>query len=274
MSVAAIDTVAAINTSDVVLRILFFAATVLAGLGAGTVVNVLADIVYDEEAQYPSGRCQSCGGSLPKTRLLPLAGFAEGMRRCSSCGKTGSLRRPICSAALAVIFPLLLGHILVSSGLLRLPLPAVFVIEALGAAVLVFVFVVDLEHKLILDVSLFPAILALILIAAIFDRKAFGAMLIGLVVYAGLFLFLYGLGFLLYHTEALGLGAVKLAILIALLVGWPSVVQALVLGGLFGAAVSLLLLGIGVAGRRTYIPYGIFMATGALLALLLTPPYW
>ena len=43
---------------------------------------------------------------------------------------------------------------------------------------------------------------------------------------------------------------------------------------LLGAAVSLLLLGLGVAGRRTYIPYGIFMATGALLALLLATPYW
>jgi prepilin signal peptidase PulO-like enzyme (type II secretory pathway) len=258
----------------VVLRILLFVGATLLGLVAGSVVNLLADRVYDEEAKYPRGRCQACGGSFPIHRLVPLVSFRAATRQCRACGKTGSLRTPTCSAALGVIFPLLLGHILASGGVLRLPIPAVFVIEALGAAILVFVFVVDLEHRLILDVSLFPAILALLLIAAIFDHKAFAAMLIGLVIYAGLFLLLYGLGYLLYHTEALGLGDVKLAIVVGLLVGWPGVVQALVLGGLIGAAASLLLLGVGVASRRTFIPYGIFMATGALLALLLTPPFW
>jgi leader peptidase (prepilin peptidase) / N-methyltransferase len=257
-----------------VLHILLFAAIALLGLIAGSVVNVLADRVYDEEAEYQRGRCQACGGSFPRRRLLPLVSFSAATRLCRACGKTGSLRPPVSSVALGVIFPLLLGHILASAGVLRLPVPAVFVIEALGAAVLVFIFVVDLEHRLILDVSLFPAILALLLIAAIFDHKAFAAMFIGLVIYAGLFLLLYGLGYLLYRTEALGLGDVKLAIFIGLLVGWPGVVQALVLGGLIGAAVSLLLLGVGVASRRTFIPYGIFMATGALLALLLTPPFW
>jgi leader peptidase (prepilin peptidase) / N-methyltransferase len=258
----------------VALRILLFAAATLSGLVAGSVVNVLADRVYDEEAEYPRGRCQACGGSFPKTRLLPLVSFGAATRLCPACGKTGSLRPPICSAALGVIFPLLLGHVLASEGALRLPIPAVFVIEAFGAAILLFIFVVDLEHRLILDVSLFPAILGLLLIAAIFDHKALAAMIIGLVIYAGLFLLLYGLGYLLYHTEALGLGDVKLAIFIGLLVGYPSVVQALVLGGLIGAAASLLLLGVGAASRRSFIPYGIFMATGAVLALLLTPPFW
>ncbi|PWT73385.1 MAG: hypothetical protein C5B60_08245 [Chloroflexi bacterium] len=256
------------------LHILLFAAVALAGLVAGSAVNVLADRVYDEDAEYPSGRCLACGGSFPIRRLMPLVGFSGVTRLCQACGKRGSPRSPICSAALGVIFPLLLGHILAATGSLRLPVPAVFVIESFGATILVFIFVVDLEHKLILDVSLFPAVLALILIAAIFDHRAFAAMLIGLVIYGGLFLLLYGLGYLLYHTEALGFGDVKLAIFIGLLAGYPSVVQALVLGGLIGAAVSLLLLGVGVASRRTFIPYGIFMATGAVLALLLTPPFW
>ncbi|MGO8948570.1 MAG: prepilin peptidase, partial [Ktedonobacterales bacterium] len=165
-------------------------------------------------------------------------------------------------------------HIIASAGSLRLSVLAVFLVEALAAALLSFIFVVDLEHKLILDVAVYPAIAALILVATFFDHRAFAAMFIGLAVYGGLFLFLYGLGYLLYHTEALGLGDVKLALLIGLLVGWPNVLQALVLGGLFGAAVSILLLGLGVASRSTYIPYGIFMSTGAILALLLSTPLW
>ena len=253
---------------------LYLAGSLVAGLGAGSVVNVLSDRVYDDEAQYQTQQCQACGAVLPAKRLVPLAGFGQSYRRCRACGKFASPRAAICSAVLGIVYPLLLAHIIASGGALGLPIPVVFLIEALALALLAFIFVVDLEHKLILDVAVYPALAALLLIAALFDHHAFAAMLTGLAVYGGLFVFLYGLGFVIYRTEALGLGDVKLAMLIGLMVGWPTIAQALVLSALFGAAVSLLLLGLGVAGRRTYIPYGIFMATGALLALLLATPYW
>ena len=256
--------------------ILSYAASIGAGFGAGVAVNLLADRVQDEETHVRGNQCHTCGAPLPAARLVPLVGFRKANRTCNTCGKTASLRAPLLSLALALIYPLLLNHVLSSASASpnHLPIPAIFAIEAVACALLAFIFAVDLEHKLILDIAVYPAIVALILIAAFFDHKAFAAMLIGLIIYGGLFLLLYGLGFLLYRTEALGLGDVKLALLLGLLIGWPAIVQALILGGLFGAAISLLLLGMGVATRRTYIPYGIFMATGALLALLLTPPFW
>jgi leader peptidase (prepilin peptidase)/N-methyltransferase len=140
--------------------------------------------------------------------------------------------------------------------------------------VLAFVFAVDLEHHLILDVALYPAALLLLLVALLFDHKAFAGMLFGVVLCGGLFLLFYGLGYLLYRQEALGFGDVKLAAFIGLLVGWPAVIQTLVLAALFGAAVGVLLLGLGSATRRTYIPYGVFLAVGGVLALLLAPPFW
>src|SRR5262249_46763960 len=149
-----------------------------------------------------------------------------------------------------------------------------FAVDALGCAVLAFVFAVDLEHHLILDMVLYPAALVLLAMALAFDHKAFAGMLVGVVLCAGLFLLLYALGYLLYRQEALGFGDVKLATFIGLLVGWPAVIQALVLAALFGAAISVFLLGLGSATRRTFIPYGVFLALGAALALLLAPPYW
>jgi leader peptidase (prepilin peptidase)/N-methyltransferase len=254
--------------------LLSYAASIGAGFGAGTAVNLLAGRVQDEETSVRGNQCHTCGAPLPAARLVPLAGFRRANRTCTTCGKTASLRAPILSLALALVYPLLLNHILSSASASHLPILVIFAIEAVACALLAFIFAVDLEHKLILDIAVYPALMALILIAALFDHKALAAMLFGLIIYGGLFLLLYGLGFLLYRTEALGLGDVKLALLIGLMIGWPAIVQALILGGLFGAAISLLLLGMGVATRRTYIPYGIFMATGAVLALLLTPPFW
>ena len=254
---------------------LAYAASVVAGFGAGMLVNIAADSVEDDESPTGSSkRCRNCGGSLPSARLVPLVGLRKSSRACPKCGQVASLRAPVLTIVLGLTFPLLLGHIAEASISLHLPVLSVFLIEAPAAALLAFIFAVDLEHKLILDIAVFPAIAALLLIAAFFDHRAFASMLTGVIIYGGLFLCFYGLGFLLYHTEALGLGDVKLAVLIGILVGWPGIVQTLVLGGLFGAAISLLLLGMGTASRRTYIPYGIFMAIGALLGLLLTAPYW
>jgi prepilin signal peptidase PulO-like enzyme (type II secretory pathway) len=255
--------------------ILAYAASLVAGVGAGIIVNIAADLVEDDESPPGSSRrCQSCGSSLPSARLMPLVGLRKSNRACPKCGQLASLRAPVLTIVLGLTFPLLLSHIVGVSSLLHLPVLSVYLIEAPAAALLAFIFAVDLEHKLIFDIAVYPAVAALLLIATFFDHRAFASMITGVIVYGGLFLCFYGLGFLLYHTEALGLGDVKLAVLIGLLVGWPGIVQALVLGGLFGAAISLLLLGMGTASRRTYIPYGIFMATGALLGLLLTTPYW
>jgi leader peptidase (prepilin peptidase)/N-methyltransferase len=251
------------------------AASVVAGFGAGIVVNIAADSVEDDESPAGSSKhCRSCGSPLPSARLVPLVGLRKSGRACPKCGQVASLRAPVLTIVLGLTFPLLLGHIAETSMLLHLPVLSVFLIEAPAAALLAFIFAVDLEHKLILDIAVIPAIAALLLIAALFDHRAFASMVTGVIIYGGLFLCFYGLGFLLYHTEALGLGDVKLAVLIGILVGWPGIVETLVLGGLFGAAISLLLLGMGTASRRTYIPYGIFMAIGALLGLLLTAPYW
>jgi leader peptidase (prepilin peptidase)/N-methyltransferase len=255
--------------------VLAYVASLVAGLAAGVGVNVLADRVEDEETATGRGdHCQKCGATLLTTRLVPVVGFGAESRACAQCGRLASLRAPVLSATLGLVFLMLLVHIEQSPGHLRLPVISVFLIEALSATVLAFIFAVDLEHRLILDSAVFPAVAALLLLAGIFDHKAFAAMLFGVIIYGGLFLILYGLGYVLYRTEALGLGDVKLAILIGLMVGWPGILQAVILGGLFGAGISLLLLGIGVASRHSYIPYGIFMATGAVLALLLTPPYW
>ena len=59
--------------------------------------------------------------------------------------------------------------------------------------------------------------------------------------------------------------------LLGLVLGWlgvGEVVLGLLLGFLYGAAVGLVLLATGVRSRRDHIPFGPFLAGGALTALL------
>jgi leader peptidase (prepilin peptidase)/N-methyltransferase len=252
-----------------------YLATALAGLAIGMAVNAVADLVRGDEAPpWRAAHCHKCGKPLPAARTVPIVSLRADRRRCLACGQSASLRRPALELALAAVLPLLLAHLVAPESAARLSPWAIFAIDALGCAVLAFVFAVDLEHHLILDVTMYPSYALLALAALFFDHKAFAGMLFGVVVCGGLFLLLYGIGFLLYRQEALGFGDVKLAVLVGILVGWPGVLTALVLAALFGASVSVLLLGIGTATRRTFIPYGVFLALGAVLALLLTPPFW
>lgn len=175
---------------------------------------------------------------------------------------------------LGVLFPLLLAHLLALGGATRLPIAAIGVIDALALGVLAFIFAVDLEHHLIFDLSVYLLGAFLLAVAALFDHKALAAMAVGMVLSGGLFFLLYGLGWLLYRQEALGFGDVKLAALVGLLVGWPAINTALLLTVLMGAAISVLLLGLGSVDRRTYIPFGTFLALGATLTLLLAKPLW
>ena len=253
----------------------WYGVAAVAGFCAGVLVNYAADrVVGDEEPPWHAGACQKCGAELSSARLVPLLNVAASRRMCAACGTKASLRRPLIEAALAVLFPLLLAHLASPEDVVHLAPLGIFAIEAGATAALAFIFAVDLEHHLILDISIYPPAACLLLVALLFDHKAFAGMLFGVIICGGLFLLLYVAGYIIYRTEALGLGDVKLAVLIGLLTGWPGVTTALVLAALIGAAVSVLLLGLGSATGRTFIPYGTALAAGAVAAFLFAPPLW
>jgi leader peptidase (prepilin peptidase)/N-methyltransferase len=257
------------------LAALVYLLAALGGLITGGAVNALADqIAGDEEPPLRGAECSACHKPLPARRLVPLAGWFLLERRCPACGAPVSLRRPLVDLALLLAFPLLLAHVFTPPGPAVLRPGLLFVVDALAMAVLALIFIVDLEHRLILDVVVYPTAAVLVLLALFTDHKALAAIGFGALVGGGLFLLFYGLGFLLYREEALGFGDVKLAALIGMVVGWPGVISALVLCALVGAGIILGLLGLGRVSSRAYIPFGTFLSLGAVLALLMSAPLW
>ena len=258
-----------------VLAALAYVAAALAGLGAGAAINALADRTSgDEEPPWRGGECAACRKPVSARRLVPVAGLFLLRGRCPACGARLSPRRFLVDVTLLAAFPLLLAHAFSPTAATRIAPGLLFAVDAATLSVLALIFVIDLEHRLIFDVVVYPAAAALIGVALFFDHKALASMGVGAVLSGGLFLLFYGLGFLLYHQEALGFGDVKLAALIGLAVGWPGIIAALVLCALFGAAVTLALLGAGRVTARTYIPFGIFLSLGGALALLVAVPLW
>jgi prepilin signal peptidase PulO-like enzyme (type II secretory pathway) len=148
------------------------------------------------------------------------------------------------------------------------PVP-VLLIESLWVAVLVEVIFCDLEHRLILDRVMFPAMAAAILLSFFTPHLGIVASVLTGLGAGLLFLALALIGSFFFGADALGFGDVKLVAFIGLIVGIhdAAIVSALFLGVLFAGVISLLLVAARRLTMKSGIPYGPFLAAGALVVL-------
>ncbi len=148
--------------------------------------------------------------------------------------------------------------------------PIVLVVDAAYIAILLLIIVIDLEHRLILNVVVYPATLLALGGSLLLPPRenTLPAALAGAVVGFALFYALYWLGGRLFGRGALGFGDVKLAMLLGAMLGFHRILYVLVLAIVLGGAVSILLLLAGRAGRRTYLPYGQYLAIAGIVMLI------
>jgi leader peptidase (prepilin peptidase)/N-methyltransferase len=147
--------------------------------------------------------------------------------------------------------------------------PILLVLACFHAAVLVLVTVIDLEHRLILNKVMYPAMA----IAAATSFVWFGPIgwpyvFIGAAIGFGFFWLTAFLGRLMLGRNALGQGDVKLAAYVGLITGFPGIITALVITILAGGILSILLLLLRVVNLRSGIPYGPFLVIGGLMTML------
>jgi leader peptidase (prepilin peptidase) / N-methyltransferase len=247
--------------------IVFYA---LLGWLPGVAVNAIADsLPLVRRLRRPS--CAACTAPRPPTAWSAVTGWATGTAACAYCG------RPRGARAMVVELAGIVGAVLLylRDPRLGVLLPGI----AVGFAFLLIA-VIDIEHRLIPHLVVFPAALVLGLMQALDPMRGVTKTLFGGLAGAGSFLLLYLLGEALARLiarirgrpldeVAFGFGDVTLAGLIGLIVGWPAVVLALLAGILAAGLFSLGYLLVMLARRRytafTPIPYGPFLILGASL---------
>lgn len=253
-------------------------AAILVGLLAGALVNTLADrVVGVDEPVWSATQCRACRAPLPAASPFALGEFMR-RRSCEKCGKHASLRRPLVQTLLPLAFMALVGRVFLdlqfTSPEFTLPAWEVIGLGTVLFTALAFIFVVDLEHHLIYDLSIWPPLLLILLCAGLHDIQAVLPLLLGGAISGGLFLLFYGLGWLIYREEALGFGDVKLAALMGVAVGWSGVMTALGITIVCGFVTALLALALDSTSRRSFIPFGVFMVIGAVGVVLTAPIPW
>lgn len=233
--------------------LLLAAATV--GAAIGSFLNVVADrLPSGASLLRPASHCPNCARRLTPLELVPILSWLALRGRCRSCGNPIPRRMPLVELGTAVLF------VLAALQARSLPL---LLLQWLYLSLLMVLAVIDLEHQLIPNVIVFPALV--LAGAAAFlqpDRGAVSYFLGGGLAFAAL------LAIALVRPAGMGMGDVKLAAFVGLILGFPHAVAMLLLAFILGGVVAGGLLLAGAARREDPIAFGPFLSLAGVIGLL------
>jgi leader peptidase (prepilin peptidase)/N-methyltransferase len=235
------------------------------GLVAGSFANVcIHRLPRGESVVAPPSHCPACGARVRWHDNVPLLGYTLLRGRCRDCAARISPRYPLVEAASGLIFLGLWYH--AGGDVVR------FGIEALFALGLVVGTGIDLEHRLLPDRVTLPLLGWALAASVLPGGLTPAAALIGALAGGAALYLIALLGDAVYRRDTMGGGDIKLAAAMGALLGWQLLVVALFSAFVLGAVGGLAYLALG--GRDRMVPFGPFLAAGALLALTVGPGIW
>jgi leader peptidase (prepilin peptidase)/N-methyltransferase len=248
------------------MQIVMAGIAALFGFAVGSFLNVCIDRLPEYESVV-TGRshCDACKRQLRTQDLIPVLSYVVLKGRCRDCGARIPKRVVLVEAATGLTFAgLLLGY----------GISATFAILMVYAAILLVVFVIDLEHSLILNRVVLSALVFAFLVAALVAPHWLGSLfphplLSAAAGAASGFALLFLIA--LVARGGMGWGDVKFAAFMGAATGFPLVFIALFCGIIVGGIVAIVLLVSGKKGRKQAIPFGPFLALGTMATLLWGP---
>lgn len=226
----------------------------LAGLCAGSFLNVcIYRLPEGGSIAYPPSNCPSCGSRLRLADLIPVLSYLFLRGRCRYCGGKISMQYPAIELTTGILF--LLAYLKYGLTLHALRTAVLF-------AVVTAATVIDWRYRIIPDrLNLAGFVLGTALLFE--SREVLTANSIGFLAGGGL-LYLVAL----VSRGGMGGGDIKLAAVMGLLLGWKYLLLALFLAFAAGALVGICLVLLKIKKMKTALPFGPFLALGAIIAAL------
>lgn len=244
----------------------------LFGLAIGSFLNVvIVRVPSGESLVRPPSKCPLCEHEIAARDNIPVLSWLLLKGRCRNCGEPIPAGYPLVEAGNAVLW-VLAGVVFGAS--------AEVVPYALLFSVLLALSVIDLELYILPNKITYPSILAslvvipLLAVMATDDPAAaiLGAV-IGAIGFAGFLLVLLLAWELILRKEGMGMGDVKLAILLGLWIGYIN--PLLCLFALIASSVIGLIVGAGILVVRREsrpFPFGPWLALGSILVIACSGP--
>ena len=240
---------------------------VAAGLAVGSFLNVcIHRLPRGESVVSPPSRCAACGRRLRWFENVPVLSWMALRGRCRTCRSAITPAYPVVEAVTALVFVLQYGQIGWQ------PLLAV---RLAFAASMIVLAAIDLRHRILPNVITLPGVAAGLACSLWWEpgwlSSAAGA--------AAGWAVLRAVGeayFRLRGREGMGMGDVKMLAMIGAFLGWPHMLVTLLIASVSGSLVGGALVLASRDNLSYPLPFGSFLAFGALLSTHTAEPliYW
>lgn len=238
----------------------------LLGLAVGSFLTVVVSRVPEGlSIVAPRSRCDHCHARLRSIDLIPVVSYLSSRGKCRYCGAPIGPSALVLELVTTIVFVLTTWRIGV-----RAELPAYLVLDA-GLLALA---VIDYQHYRLPTRIVYSVIFAEVLwFAAVALAKghehAFVVSVASAAVWSGFYYAIH-----LASPRAMGFGDVRLALATGLGLGWLGVGEVIIgffLANVLGVAVGLVWMATGRLRDDHAVPYGVFLAAGTILTVILGP---
>ncbi len=233
------------------------------GLCIGSFLNVVIyRVPLKKSIVTPPSRCRNCDYLLTWYDNIPVLSWLWLRGRCRKCGTGVSMQYPIVELITGALFVLVIW--LTPAG----PLLAT---RLLLVCLLIALFGIDLEHQILPNSITLPGIVIGLLLSLI-APPGWQDALIGAVLGGGI---LYAIAWAYYlwrREEGMGMGDVKMLAMIGAFLGWQAVLVTLVLSSFSGAIIGMIMMAAQRGNMKYALPFGTFLAIGALIAMFAGEP--
>jgi len=224
------------------------------GLVLGSFLNVVIARLPERRSLWaPRSACPGCGAAIAWYDNVPLLSFVLLRGRCRACAMPIPWRYPLVEATTAA----LLALAWVEFG------PTLeFVVAGALLTALIVITAIDLRHQIIPDAITLPGIVAGVVANVATHHLSWAEVALGIALGGGVFFVI-----IVASRGGMGAGDMKLGAMLGAFLGWKIALFGLMVGVVVGGAWAVILMALGVRGRKDAIPFGPFLAVGGAAAL-------
>lgn len=230
-------------------------------LGAifGSFANVVIYRLPAGESILGSSHCPKCKKNISWHNNIPIFAYFFLKGKCSNCAEKFSLRYPLVEFLMAVFFAM----VVFQYGIRWLTLE--YLILVFG---LVSVAFIDFDHMILPDEITLGGLIIGLIGAALNPERSFLEAVFGVLFGGGILWLVAYIYFIFTGREGLGGGDIKLLAWLGALLGWRSIPFIILSSSIVGSVIGLIISNKNQNSLKTMIPFGPFLALGALLYIL------